>query len=78
MTRLSDEEYQIYISLSETEENALIVNQLLMQGLWVETEVDELEQYNLYTYYANIVHKELAPILAPLRCESLSKSVFLI
>lgn len=31
---------------------------------------------SFYTYYANIVHKELPPILASLRCESLSKSVF--
>lgn len=31
---------------------------------------------SFYTYYSNIVHKELPTILAPLRCESLSKSVF--
>lgn len=31
---------------------------------------------SFYTYYGNVVHKELPAILAPLRCESLSKSVF--
>lgn len=31
---------------------------------------------SFYTYYGNIVHKELPAILAPLRCESLSKSVY--
>ena len=31
---------------------------------------------SFYTYYANVVHKELSYILAPLRCEILSKSVF--
>ena len=72
LTRLSDEEYQIYISLSETEENALIVNQLLMQGLWVETEVDELEQYNLYTYYANryITNKQHLTITPTMECNA--------
>lgn len=51
LTRLSDKEYDVY--LSEYDGDGQIANQLYMQGLWVDTSVDELEQYNLYTDYAN-------------------------
>lgn len=53
LTRLSDEEYEVYLSLSEDDKNNQIVNQLCEQGLWVDVVVDELEQYNLYTDYVN-------------------------
>lgn len=35
-----------------------------------------IQTASFYTYYGNIVRKELHFILAPLKCESLSKSVF--
>lgn len=53
LTRLSEEEYQIYSFSYADDKNEQVVNQLLLQGLWVTAEVDELEQYNLYTDYAN-------------------------
>ena len=53
LTRLSDEEYEIYVSLSGDGKNDRIIEQLCSQGLWVDADVDELEQYNLFTYYAN-------------------------
>ena len=51
LTRLSQKEYEIY--LSEKADNCSVTNGLCMQGLWVDSDVDELEQYNLYTDYAN-------------------------
>lgn len=53
LTRLSEEEYQIYSLLYEDAKNEQVADQLASQGLWVPSEVDELEQYNLYTDYAN-------------------------
>ncbi len=51
LIRLSNEEYDVY--LSEYDDGFQIANQLYMQGLWVDAGVDELEQYNLYSDYAN-------------------------
>ena len=72
LTRLSDEEYQIYLSLLEDEENAPVVNQLLLQGLWVDARVDELEQYNLYADYANkyISNKPHLTITPTMECNA--------
>lgn len=72
LTRLSEEEYQIYLSLCEEKDNAQVVTQLLLQGLWVATEVDELEQYNLYTDYANkyITNKPHLTITPTMECNA--------
>jgi len=50
LTRLSEEEYESY--LSEGVSGGPCVGQLVAQGILVDNETDELEQYNLYTYYA--------------------------
>ena len=51
LTRLSDEEYAIY--LSEQCNNSDITEQMIKQGIWVAKDIDEREQYNWYVDYAN-------------------------
>lgn len=72
LTRLSDEEYHIYLSELDVKENNLVVNELLLQGLWVNAEVDELEQYNLYADYANkyISNKPHLTITPTMECNA--------
>lgn len=51
LTRLSDEEYKIF-SKGKIQDGEL-TKQLVEQGILVHEDSNELEQYNLYTYYAN-------------------------
>lgn len=50
LTRLSYEEYE---RISGDQENDEFIQKLVDQGILVKANCDELEQYNLYTYYAN-------------------------
>lgn len=50
LSRLSDEEYGVYLS---EDESGKLTGELVAQGLWVDRNIDESEQYYLYTYYAN-------------------------
>lgn len=70
LTRLSDEEYDVY--LSEYDDGCQVANQLYMQGLWVDASVDELEQYNLYTDYANryVSNKPHVTITPTMECNA--------
>lgn len=70
LTRLSDEEYSLY--LTERVENELILNQFISQGILVDSSVDELEQYNLYTQYATryIKHKPHITVTPTMECNA--------
>lgn len=51
LTRLSDEEFEIF-SKGKMQDGEF-TKQLVEQGILVREDSNELEQYNLYTYYAN-------------------------
>lgn len=70
LTRLSEDEYRIY--LSEDSENEQVLNQLISQGIWVNEEANELEQYNLYTRYAArcLNHKPNITVTPSMECNA--------